>query len=265
LVEKSSASVFHAAACSPQGRKLFKAHTLFANLQISSRAPDRPTPIMALDCARILDLETDPQLEGGATRLYNARAKRLVDIAGASLLLLLLGPFLALIALLIRLESPGPAFFRQRRTGLNGAPFVICKFRTMTVAEDGDVVVQASRGDGRVTRVGRLLRRTSVDELPNLLNVFLGQMSLIGPRPHALAHDRYWSAIIPDYNGRFLAKPGITGLAQVEGWRGETPNLESMAGRIARDLEYIRRWSIGLDFAIVVRTLLLGPMDPTAY
>ena len=220
---------------------------------------------MALECARVLDLEMDPQLEDGAARLYNARLKRLVDIVGASLLLLVLAPFLVLIAALIRLESRGPAFFRQRRTGLDGAPFVIYKFRTMTVAEDGDVVVQVSRHDCRVTRLGRFLRRTSVDELPNLFNVLLGQMSLIGPRPHAIAHDRQWSAIIPEYKGRFLAKPGITGLAQVEGWRGETPNFESMAGRVARDLDYIRHWSIGLDFAIAARTLLLGPLDPTAY
>jgi putative colanic acid biosynthesis UDP-glucose lipid carrier transferase len=244
---------------------LFKANALLANLQISSGASDRRLPIMALECAQVLDLEVDPQLGDGAVRLYNARLKRLVDVVGASLLLLVLAPFLVLIAVLIRLESRGPALFRQRRTGLDGAPFVIYKFRTMTVAEDGDVVVQASRHDCRVTRLGRFLRRTSIDELPNLLNVLLGHMSLIGPRPHALAHDRYWSAIIPGYNSRFLAKPGITGLAQVEGWRGETPNLESMAGRIARDLDYIRGWSIGLDFAIAARTLLLGPLDPTAY
>ena len=135
----------------------------------------------------------------------------------------------------------------------------------MTVAEDGDVIVQASRHDCRVTRFGRFLRRTSVDELPNLINVLLGQMSLVGPRPHALAHDRYWSAIIPHYPGRLLAKPGMTGLAQVKGWRGETPSVEAMAARVTHDLEYIRNWSIGLDFAIAVRTLLLGPVASTAY
>ena len=187
-------------------------------------------------------------------------------MTGALLLLAVLGPVLVVVAILIRMESRGPAFFRQRRTGLEGAPFVIYKFRTMTVAEDGDVVVQASRHDCRVTPLGRFLRWTSVDELPNLINVLLGHMSLVGPRSFACAaHDRYWSAIIPEYNGRFLAWPGITGLAQVKGWRGETPNIEAMAGRVANDLDYIRNWSIGLDFAIAARTLLLGPLDPTAY
>jgi lipopolysaccharide/colanic/teichoic acid biosynthesis glycosyltransferase len=211
-----------------------------------------------------MDWEVDAQLEVGAHRLHNAQLKRLVDVVGAGLLLLLLAPLLVLVGVLIRLESRGPALFRQRRSGLDGNIFVIYKFRTMTVAEDGDVVVQASRNDCRVTRIGRYLRRTSVDELPNLINVLLGQMSLVGPRPHALAHDRHWSKIIPDYNSRFLAKPGITGLAQVEGWRGETPTYESMARRIAFDLDYIRHWSIGLDLTIFLRTLALGPLDPAA-
>ena len=219
---------------------------------------------MALDCAQLLDWRLDPQLEDGARRLHGARMKRLIDFCGAVCLVVILAPFLALVALAVRLDSRGPALFRQRRTGQDGVPFTICKFRTMSVAEDGDVVVQASRGDCRVTRVGYWLRRTSIDELPNLFNVLTGEMSLVGPRPHALAHDREWSVVLPDYNNRFLAKPGITGLAQVQGWRGETPNVESMAGRIACDLEYIRRWSIGLDLLIFVRTLLLGPLDPAA-
>ena len=218
---------------------------------------------MALDCGQ-MEWEADAQLEVGAHRLHNAQLKRLVDIVGAGLLLLLLLPLFVLLGVLIRLESRGPALFRQRRSGLDGNIFVIYKFRTMTVAEDGDVVVQASRNDCRVTRLGRYLRRSSVDELPNLINVLLGQMSLVGPRPHALAHDRHWSRIIPDYNSRFLAKPGITGLAQVEGWRGETPTYESMARRIAFDLDYIRHWSIGLDLTIFLRTLALGPLDPAA-
>jgi len=220
---------------------------------------------MALDCAQMVDWEPDPQLEDGARRLRNAKLKRLFDLIGASLLLFFLAPFLGLVAVLIRLESRGPVLFRQRRSGRDGRVFVIYKFRTMTVAEDGDVVVPASRNDCRITRVGRYLRRTSVDELPNLINVLFGQMSLVGPRPHALAHDRYWSQVIPDYNHRFLAKPGITGLAQVEGWRGETPTVESMARRITFDLDYVRSWSIQLDLAIVLRTLMLGPLDPAAY
>jgi putative colanic acid biosysnthesis UDP-glucose lipid carrier transferase len=220
---------------------------------------------MALDCAQVMAAEPDLQLEEGARRLHNARLKRLFDIVGASLLLVTLSIFLTLVAVLIRLESRGPALFRQRRTGLDGNTFTIYKFRTMTTVEDGEVIVQASRHDCRVTRVGYYLRRTSIDELPNLINVLFGQMSLVGPRPHALAHDRYWSEIIPDYIGRFRAKPGITGLAQVEGWRGETPDVESMVGRIAHDLDYIRNWSISLDLTIALRTLLLGPLHPTAY
>lgn len=238
-----------------------------ASLTILTSSPTqgrRRLLAMALDFAQVLDCATDPQLEDGARRLRNARLKRLFDLVGASLLLILLAPFLGLVAVLIRLESRGPVLFRQRRSGWDGRVFVIYKFRTMTVAEDGEVVVQASRDDARITRIGRYLRRTSVDELPNLINVLLGQMSLVGPRPHAIAHDRYWSQLIPDYNNRLLAKPGMTGLAQVEGWRGETPTVESMARRIAFDLDYVRSWSIQLDLAIVLRTLTLGPFDPAA-
>jgi putative colanic acid biosynthesis UDP-glucose lipid carrier transferase len=244
---------------------LFDSSVSLTILKSSQKQRGRRLLAMALECAQIVDWETDPQLEDGARRLRNAKLKRLFDLVGASLLLIFLAPFLGLVAVLIRLESRGPVLFRQRRSGWDGRVFVIYKFRTMTVAEDGDVVVQASRDDCRITRVGRYLRRTSVDELPNLINVLFGQMSLVGPRPHALAHDRYWSQVIADYNNRFLAKPGITGLAQVEGWRGETPTVESMARRIAFDLNYVRSWSIQLDLAIVVRTLLLGPLDPAAY
>jgi putative colanic acid biosynthesis UDP-glucose lipid carrier transferase len=220
---------------------------------------------MALDCAPTFDHEFDAQLTDGARRLAGATLKRAFDIVGSSMLLILLLPFLLVVAVAIRAESNGPALFRQRRTGLDGVPFVICKFRTMTVLEDGDTVTQVTRRDCRVTRLGAILRRSSVDELPNLLNVFMGQMSLIGPRPHALAHDRYWSAIIPEYQARWLAKPGITGLAQVAGWRGETPDINSMANRVAHDLDYIRNWSLGLDIMIAVRTLMLGPQDPAAF
>jgi len=212
-------------------------------------------------CAR----DSDAQLAMGARRLANARLKRVFDILGASLLLAVLAPVLVLIGIIVRAETRGPALFRQRRTGLDGAAFVIFKFRTMTVLEDGDTVTQVTRNDCRVTRIGAFLRRSSMDELPNLLNVLMGQMSLIGPRPHALAHDRYWSAIIPDYTARWLAKPGITGLAQVAGWRGETPDIDSMANRVAHDLEYIRSWSLGLDISIAIRTLMLGPLDRAAF
>lgn len=220
---------------------------------------------MALDFFPTFYQDFDDRLKGGARRLSGAKLKRAVDIVGALLLLIVLAPLLLLVAVAVRAESKGPALFRQRRTGLDGVPFIICKFRTMTVLEDGDMVTQVSRGDCRVTRVGAFLRRSSVDELPNLLNVLKGDMSLIGPRPHALAHDRYWSAIIPEYQARWLAKPGITGLAQVAGWRGETPDIDSMAKRVAHDLEYIRNWSFGLDMTIAVRTLMLGPLDPAAF
>jgi lipopolysaccharide/colanic/teichoic acid biosynthesis glycosyltransferase len=220
---------------------------------------------MALDCAPTFGQDLDAQLTDGARRLADAGLKRAFDIVGSSLLIVLLAPFLLLVAIAIRVESRGPALFRQRRTGLDGALFVICKFRTMTVLEDGNSITQVSRNDCRVTRIGALLRRTSIDELPNLLNVLVGQMSLIGPRPHALAHDRYWSAIIPEYQARWLAKPGITGLAQVAGWRGETPDIDSMANRVAHDLHYIRNWSLGLDIIIALRTLMLGPLDPAAF
>lgn len=220
---------------------------------------------MALDWFPTFEQGFDDRLKIGARRLADSKLKRAIDIAGSLFLLILLAPFFLLIAVAIRTESKGPAFFRQRRTGLDGVPFVILKFRTMTVLEDGDTVTQVSRNDCRVTRIGAILRRSSVDELPNLVNVLAGQMSLIGPRPHALAHDRYWSAIIPEYQARWLAKPGITGLAQVAGWRGETPDIRSMANRVAHDLDYIRSWSIGLDITIAARTLMLGPQDPAAF
>jgi len=220
---------------------------------------------MPRESVREAALGSDAGFASGARRLGGAKLKRLLDIAGALAGLAILAPLLVLVAVLIRLESPGPILFRQRRTGYGGATFVIYKFRTMAVSEDGPHVVQATRDDCRATRLGRILRRTSIDEFPNLINILKGEMSLVGPRPHALAHDRYWSTLVPGYEGRFMTKPGLTGLAQVEGYRGETPNVESMAGRIAYDLKYIREWSIGLDLKIIARTLMIGPFDPAAY
>ena len=191
--------------------------------------------------------------------------KRLIDVLGAGFGLVFLAPFLLLVALTIRLESPGPALFRQRRTGRGGVPFVIYKFRTMRCLEDGPHITQASRGDRRTTRLGALLRRSSIDELPQLINVLKGDMSLVGPRPHALAHDQLYAAAIDNYEARFLARPGISGLAQVSGLRGATPSVECMAARVALDLEYIQRWSIILDVRILVQTLLMGPFDPAAF
>jgi putative colanic acid biosysnthesis UDP-glucose lipid carrier transferase len=192
-------------------------------------------------------------------------AKRLLDVAGALLALILFLPLMLLIALVIRVESGGPAIFRQRRTGHQGRVFTILKFRTMTVAEDYDGVRQATRGDDRVTPVGALLRRLSLDELPQILNVLKGDMSLVGPRPHALAHDEHYADLIPAYSDRFRAKPGLTGLAQVNGLRGEIFELRGMADRVAADNAYIDTWSLRQDLAILARTLVVIFRDPQAY
>ena len=188
-----------------------------------------------------------------------------MDLAGASIGLIVLFPFLCLLALLIRLESPGPALFRQRRTGRYGNVFQIYKFRTMTVLEDGDRVVQASAADIRITPLGAFLRRSCIDELPQLINVIRGDMSLVGPRPHAIIHDAYYSAVIPEYRSRFLVRPGIAGLAQVSGYRGATPTIESMAGRVGMDREYIGNWSLEQDLRLLVRAMSEGPFHPTAF
>jgi lipopolysaccharide/colanic/teichoic acid biosynthesis glycosyltransferase len=188
-----------------------------------------------------------------------------VDIAGAALALLLFLPLLLCIALVVRLESGGPVIFRQRRTGHQGRVFTIYKFRTMSVAEDCGQVRQATRDDVRVTAFGGLLRRLSLDELPQILNVLKGDMSLVGPRPHALAHDDHYSELIPRYPARFRAKPGLTGLAQVNGLRGEIQELRCMDDRVAADNLYIDSWSLGLDVAILAKTVMIIFRDPQAY
>jgi putative colanic acid biosynthesis UDP-glucose lipid carrier transferase len=183
--------------------------------------------------------------------------KRVLDIAIALPALLFVAPLMFVIAALIALDSPGPVLFRQQRLGLNGKPFRILKFRTMTVLEDGRDVVQVRKGDARVTRAGRLLRKTSLDELPQLINVVLGQMSLVGPRPHAVAHDEMYARLIPEYPFRQLVKPGITGWAQVHGLRGETPTVDRMRRRVAMDIWYARHAGFALD----MRILLLTPLE----
>ncbi len=180
-----------------------------------------------------------------------------MDVTVAGLGLLALAPLFLLLALMIRLDSSGPVLFCQTRKGLNGRAFRIYKFRTMRVLEDGAVVRQATRGDARVTRVGRILRATSIDELPQLLNVLLGEMSLVGPRPHALAHDEYYSREIAAYDHRFRVKPGITGWAQVNGARGETPTVDHMRRRIELDLWYVQNKCFILDCAILAKTILV--------
>lgn len=181
-------------------------------------------------------------------------AKRTMDIVIASVALVLLLPVMVLTALAIKLDGPGPIIFRQRRKGFNGREFVMLKFRTMSVQEDGAVVSQATRNDPRVTPVGRLLRSASIDELPQLVNVLRGEMSLIGPRPHALAHDDHFQSIVSDYAFRHHVKPGLTGWAQCNGSRGATPSVEEIARRIKLDLWYINNWSLLLDFQILMKT-----------
>jgi Undecaprenyl-phosphate glucose phosphotransferase len=186
----------------------------------------------------------------------------------ALLLVILVGPLMLLLALLVRLDSAGPALFRQKRHGLNNAVIDVLKFRTMHVdaTEFGaSSVTQARRDDPRVTRVGRWLRRTSLDELPQLLNVLRGEMSLVGPRPHALAHNDYYAKLIDGYLARHRVKPGITGWAQINGFRGETDTLEKMEGRVQCDLYYIDHWSLLFDLRILARTLLVGFVHRNAY
>jgi len=181
-------------------------------------------------------------------------SKRLLDLAVALPALLLLAPLLVIVALLIKLGSKGPVFFRQQRTGACGRPFDIVKFRTMHVMENGAQVEQARADDPRTTRLGRILRRYSIDELPQLLNIIAGDMSLVGPRPHASAHDAYYGERIADYAGRFAVKPGITGWAQINGHRGPTPSVAVMAARIEHDVWYVRHASFVLDLKILCRT-----------
>ena len=225
---------------------------------------DASTAVASTDGAEDLSISVG-NLISGAERSHRSVLKRAVDILGALVGLILLAPVLILVSILIVMESPGPFLFTQRRTGLGGVPFVILKYRTMRVREDGEDVMQAKRGDSRVTNIGALLRRSSVDELPQLWNVLKGEMSLVGPRPHALAHDSYYGRVIPDYVQRFRAKPGLTGLAQVEGFRGETAQDSEMADRVTKDLEYIRDWSLLLDIKIILRTILIFAFHPAAY
>jgi Undecaprenyl-phosphate glucose phosphotransferase len=190
--------------------------------------------------------------------------KRCFDMIGATSALLLFSPLMLLTALLIKLDSDGPVLFFQTRNGFNGRAFRIVKFRSMHVLEDGNAIRQATRADPRVTRLGRWLRRTNIDELPQLFNVLNGDMSLVGPRPHAVAHNNEYDKLIANYALRNHVKPGITGWAQVNGYRGETPTADLMEQRVACDLKYINNWSVWLDIRILFRTLILG-LQPTAY
>ena len=185
---------------------------------------------------------------------FNSMVKRASDIVLALGIQILLAPVMLAIAVAVKLSSPGPVIFRQRRYGLYGEQIIVYKFRSMTVAEDGARVVQATRNDQRVTRVGAFLRRSSLDELPQFLNVLQGRMSIVGPRPHAVAHNEQYRKLIKGYMLRHKVKPGITGWAQVNGLRGETETLDKMEARIRYDLDYLRNWSLWLDLWIVMRT-----------
>jgi undecaprenyl-phosphate glucose phosphotransferase len=181
--------------------------------------------------------------------------KRAIDLLIGTLALIFFIPIMALTALAIKFDGEGAIFFLQNRKGFNGRQFVMFKFRTMTVQENGDVITQATRNDPRVTRIGKLLRAASIDELPQLLNVLQGEMSLVGPRPHALAHDNYFENLLQDYAFRHHVKPGMTGWAQVNGLRGATPSVDLIARRVKMDLWYINNWSLWLDIQILMKTL----------
>jgi putative colanic acid biosynthesis UDP-glucose lipid carrier transferase len=217
--------------------------------------------------SRTLDILGIPAVAMCETPFYGYRGvmKRLSDLILASLILVILSPLMLLIALLVRMSTPGPIIFKQRRYGLDGCEIMVFKFRTMTVVEDGKEVRQACRNDHRTTPIGRVLRRYSLDELPQLINVLSGQMSLVGPRPHAVAHNEQYRKLIKGYMLRHKVLPGITGLAQVNGCRGETASLEDMEARIRFDLDYLRNWSPLLDLRILCLTALRLLRDEKAY
>lgn len=217
--------------------------------------------------ARTGDVLGVPVVAMCETPLYGLRgsSKRLFDITVSLIALVLSAPLLLSIAALVKLSSRGPVIFKQRRYGLDGAEINIYKFRTMTVVEDGADIRQATRNDLRVTRVGQFLRKSSLDELPQLINVLQGRMSLVGPRPHAVAHNEQYRKLIKGYMVRHKVLPGITGLAQINGCRGETKDIARMEARVQYDLEYLRHWSIFLDFKILATTLFRVFSDRNAY
>jgi putative colanic acid biosynthesis UDP-glucose lipid carrier transferase len=195
----------------------------------------------------------------------NELAKRISDVVLATLIIVTISPVLLAIAIGVKLSSPGPVLFRQRRNGLDGEEIIVYKFRSMRSLDDGAVVRQATKDDPRITPFGAFLRRTSLDELPQFFNVLQGRMSIVGPRPHAVAHNEQYRQIIKAYMVRHKVKPGITGWAQVNGLRGETDTLEKMQARVEYDLEYLRNWSLGLDLQIIARTVRLVFFDRNAY
>jgi putative colanic acid biosysnthesis UDP-glucose lipid carrier transferase len=195
-----------------------------------------------------------------------SKVKRGFDFVVSACSLLVLSPLLLVLALLVKGTSKGPVLFKQVRTGLNGKPFVILKFRTMTVQESGISVVQARRDDHRLTPIGGFLRSSSFDELPQFLNVLLGHMSIVGPRPHAIAHDMHYGGMIHTYGERFRVRPGITGLAQCNGARGPTETLNKMQRRVRLDIAYVERWSWAMEMRIILKTIrVLSTGDEGAF
>lgn len=195
----------------------------------------------------------------------SALIKRASDIIIASTFLIVTSPFLLLIATAIKLTSPGSVIFKQRRYGLDGHEIVVYKFRTMTVSEDSDIVIQASKDDDRITKIGGFLRKYSLDELPQFVNVLQNRMSVVGPRPHAIAHNEEYRRLVKGYMIRHKVNPGITGLAQIQGFRGETETVDDMKNRIECDLEYLRKWSLMLDLRIILKTVTVIWNDKMAY
>lgn len=234
-----------------------------------------PIPVAMIPDPALAELVSSPRYELGRAlaveiqreplTLGERAVKRAFDLIVATLALVVLLPLLVFVAVAIAIDSPGPVVFRQTRSGFNGRPFRIFKFRTMTVAEDGAKVDQAKKGDARVTRVGAWLRRTSIDELPQLLNVLRGEMSIVGPRPHAMAHDKAFAEIAEKYAFRHHVKAGMTGWAQVNGARGLTDTPEKIQRRVAFDLWYVKHWSLRLDVSILIRTAAVVLQGKNAY
>jgi putative colanic acid biosynthesis UDP-glucose lipid carrier transferase len=217
--------------------------------------------------ARCVEINGIPMLSICDTPFHGMDAvqKRVADIVLSSLALLVCWPAMLMAAIAVKFSSPGPVLFKQRRYGLHGEEIIVYKFRSMTVCEDGPVVVQAKRQDVRITAVGQFLRRTSLDELPQLFNVLEGQMSFVGPRPHAVAHNEEYRKLISGYMIRHKVRPGMTGWAQVHGLRGETITVEQMRLRVEYDLDYLRQWSLWLDLKILARTVLIVIRGRNAY
>jgi len=217
--------------------------------------------------ARVHDLHGLPMIAVWEVPFSKIQAwvKRCIDFAIAALIAIAISPLLILIAISVKLSSPGPVLFKQQRYGLNGDNIVVYKFRSMRVMENGANVTQATQGDPRITKVGAFLRRTSLDELPQFINVLQGRMSLVGPRPHAVTHNEHYRKLIQGYMLRHKVKPGITGWAQVNGYRGETETLDKMEKRVEYDIHYLNHWSLWLDIKIILRTALVFFNHQNAY